>query len=123
MPSRAESLPYVALEAAAAGKPIIATKVGGFPEIFGPSSEALVPPDDAVALAQTIAKTLDDPTAADRAAQVLRQRVAAAFSRDSMVDAVLASYEQTLEPRTRLAPAQSWLGSSLERDTSTTSLP
>ena len=36
IPSRAESLPYVVLEAAAAGVPIIATDVGGVPEIFGP---------------------------------------------------------------------------------------
>ena len=36
IPSRAESLPYVVLEAAAAGVPIIATEVGGVPEIFGP---------------------------------------------------------------------------------------
>ncbi|HEY0224586.1 MAG TPA: glycosyltransferase family 4 protein, partial [Pseudolabrys sp.] len=123
MPSRAESLPYVALEAAAAGKPIIATRVGGFPEIFGPLSQALVPPDDAFALAQAIAKAIGDPVAAERAAQVLRQRVAAFFSLDSMVDAVLASYEQALEPRMRPAPAQNWMGSGLERDRSTTSLP
>ena len=36
IPSRAESLPYVVLEAVAAGLPIISTRVGGIPEIFGP---------------------------------------------------------------------------------------
>ena len=36
VPSRTESLPYIVLEAAAAGKPLIATKVGGIPEIYGP---------------------------------------------------------------------------------------
>ncbi len=46
IPSRAESLPYVVLEAAAAGLPIIATEVGGVPEIFGPQSARLVPADD-----------------------------------------------------------------------------
>ena len=40
IPSRAESLPYVVLEAAAAGMPIIATRVGGIPEIFGPQSRS-----------------------------------------------------------------------------------
>ncbi len=50
MPSRAESLPYVALEAAAAGVPIIATDVGGVHEIFGPHSAHLIPPDDLGAL-------------------------------------------------------------------------
>ena len=38
VPSRAESLPYVVLEAAASGKPLITTKVGGIPEIYGPLS-------------------------------------------------------------------------------------
>ena len=37
-PRRAESLPYVVLEAAAAGMPLITTKVGGIPEIYGPST-------------------------------------------------------------------------------------
>ena len=50
MPSRAESLPYVALEAVAAGLPIIATDVGGVHEIFGPHSAQLIPPDDIGAL-------------------------------------------------------------------------
>ena len=41
IPSRAESLPYVVLEAAAAGVPIISTRVGGIPEIFGPESRSV----------------------------------------------------------------------------------
>ena len=46
MPSRAELLPYVVLEAAAAGMPIIATRVGGNPEIFGAASRRPDPADD-----------------------------------------------------------------------------
>ncbi len=45
VPSRAESFPYIVLEAAAAGKPLIATKVGGIPDMFGPLSERLVAPE------------------------------------------------------------------------------
>ena len=55
VPSRAESLPYIVLEAAAAGLPIIATNVGGIPEIFGPDADELVPPGDPAALADAIA--------------------------------------------------------------------
>src|SRR5262249_37357835 len=51
VPSRAESMPYVVLEAIAAGVPIVATRVGGVPEIFGPRADELVPPGDAAALA------------------------------------------------------------------------
>jgi Glycosyl transferases group 1. len=39
-------LPYVVLEAAAAGKPLITTRVGGIPEIYGPLSATLVPAGD-----------------------------------------------------------------------------
>jgi glycosyltransferase involved in cell wall biosynthesis len=93
MPSRAESLPYVALEAAAAGKPLIATRVGGIPEIFGPLGGALVTAGDAGALAQAIAAMLDDPEGAHQTAQALRTRVADGFSVDVMVEAVLSAYE------------------------------
>jgi len=44
LPSRAESLPYIVLEAAGAAMPIIATNVGGIPEIFAGETERLVPP-------------------------------------------------------------------------------
>ena len=47
VPSRAEAMPYIVLEALAAGKPMIATAVGGIPEIFGAGSPALVRPDAA----------------------------------------------------------------------------
>src|SRR5262249_29965157 len=54
VPSRAESLPYIVLEATAAGLPLIATRVGGIAEIFGPDAGELVPSGDAAALAQAI---------------------------------------------------------------------
>lgn len=96
VPSRSESLPYIVLEAVGAGLSVIATKVGGIPEIFGPDSDRLVPPENATAFAAAIAKTLDDPTGARQFAQRLRQRVHNTFSIDAMVDQVLASYQQVL---------------------------
>lgn len=45
VPSRAEAMPYIVLETLAAGKPMIATAVGGIPEIFGADSPALIRPD------------------------------------------------------------------------------
>lgn len=92
-PSRAESLPYVVLETAAAGMPLITTNVGGIPEIYGPLTDKLVPPKDAAALAQAIARAIDDPTATHAVAQQLKARVAASFSVDSMVDGVLSAYQ------------------------------
>jgi glycosyltransferase involved in cell wall biosynthesis len=97
MPSRMESLPYVVLETAAAAKPLIATRVGGIPEIYGPLAQALVKPDDAAALARAIAKALDDPAAATETARALRERVASSFTVETMVDSVLAAYADSLE--------------------------
>jgi glycosyltransferase involved in cell wall biosynthesis len=44
VPSRAEAMPYIVLETLAAGKPMLASAVGGIPEIFGADSPALVEP-------------------------------------------------------------------------------
>jgi glycosyltransferase involved in cell wall biosynthesis len=92
-----ESLPYVVLEAAAAAKPLIATRVGGIPEIYGPMADALVAPDGAPALARAIVDALDHPEAAAEAARSLRERVAGAFTVETMVAGVLAGYRDALE--------------------------
>jgi glycosyltransferase involved in cell wall biosynthesis len=97
VPSRAESLPYVVLEAAAAGKPLIATGVGGIPEIYGPLSDRLVPPEDAPALACAVAAALDEPAGTARTVQRLRDRVANSFTVAAMVDGVVAGYRDALE--------------------------
>jgi glycosyltransferase involved in cell wall biosynthesis len=101
VPSRAESLPYVVLEAAAAGKPVIATRVGGIAEILGPAAGGLVVPDDAAALATAIVRALDRPADTAAAAVALRERVAQAFSLDAMVNGVLAAYREALAARGR----------------------
>lgn len=62
VPSRAEALPYIVLEALAAGKALIASRVGGIPEILGDQSLALVRPD-ATELAQKILTAIGDVTA------------------------------------------------------------
>jgi glycosyltransferase involved in cell wall biosynthesis len=95
-PSRHESLPYVVLEAIAAGKPLITTRVGGIPEIYGPFTNTLIPSNDAAALAQAIARALDHPDTMAENTQKLRERVRASFSVDSMVDGVLAGYQSAL---------------------------
>ncbi|MRG55687.1 glycosyltransferase [Phyllobacterium sp. SYP-B3895] len=59
IPSRAEALPYIVLEALAAGRPVIASRVGGIPEILGETSLALVEPN-AEALAKTMTRAIGD---------------------------------------------------------------
>lgn len=95
-PSRAESLPYIVLEAAAAAVPMITTNVGGIPEVFGPHAARLVPPDDVNALARSIAATLEQPARLRNEALTLRARVGAEFSATVMADNVLAAYGEAL---------------------------
>jgi glycosyltransferase involved in cell wall biosynthesis len=94
VPSRAESLPYIVLEAAAAGLPLIASAVGGIAEILGPDAIDLVPPGDPAALARAIGSALQHDAATRAAALRLQKRVRASFSTDVMTDAVLAAYRQ-----------------------------
>jgi len=91
--SRAESLPYVVLEAAASAQPMIATKVGGIPEIYGPFTNTLVPKENAGALATAIARCMDNPAEAADLAKKISARVAQSFSLAAMVDGVLAAYD------------------------------
>jgi glycosyltransferase involved in cell wall biosynthesis len=97
VPSRAESLPYIVLEGAAAGVPMLATNVGGIPEIFGPHSDRLLPAGDAASLAEAIRNALADPACIRVSAQALRDRVRVEFSAEAMVDAVLAAYRAAAE--------------------------
>lgn len=91
-PSRAESLPYLLLEAIAAGKPVIATRVGGVPEIFGPHTSALLAPGDVAALRQAMSDALAFPQALDSQAESLLARLADRFTVTKMVASIQALY-------------------------------
>lgn len=95
VPSRAESLPYIVLEAVAAGVPLVASNVGGIPEIFGPDANVLVPPGNAEALAEALQKSRDETLLAR-----LRDRVSKLFTVSSMTGGVLGAYEAALKRRT-----------------------
>lgn len=99
VPSRGDSMPYVVIEAAAAGVPMIAAKVGGIPEVFGSHGDALFPPGDPAALANAAIDALDHPEAAIVRAAALRARVFQHFSQRSMVDGVLAAYAEAFAHR------------------------
>lgn len=97
VPSRAESLPYVVLEATAAAMPLVATAVGGIPEIFGPQAGRLVPPDAPEALAAALRRRLDMSKAeADAEDAALRTFVRERFSLPQMVASVLDAYRAAL---------------------------
>lgn len=99
VPSRAESLPYIVLEAAAAGLPVIATNVGGIPEIFGPDAKCLISPGNAEALAAAIRAARKDGNHEQTAR--LRTRVSELFTVSAMTAGILEAYERAIRSRSR----------------------
>ncbi|RDE08961.1 glycosyltransferase family 4 protein [Pelagibacterium lacus] len=94
VPSRAESLPYIVLEAAAAGRPVIATRVGGIPEIFGPTADDLIASDEVEALRTAMADWLSDPSRHEAAAVRRLAFIRDRFSLRTMADQVESLYRQ-----------------------------
>lgn len=95
--SRREALPLSLVEAFAARLPVIATTVGGVPEIVLHENTGLqVPPDDAVALGQAMARLHGDADLAARLAMAGRQHYAQELTAERMVERTLAVYTQAL---------------------------
>jgi glycosyltransferase involved in cell wall biosynthesis len=96
VPSRAESMPYIVLETAAAGLPIVSTNVGGIPDIFGPQAGRLLPPNDLPALIDAIRSAVKTPETMKAPTAALRERVRSEFSIERMVDGAIAGYREAL---------------------------
>ncbi len=92
MPSRAESFPYVVLEACAARVPLIASRVGGIPEML--TAENLVAADDVDALATRLASALANPQAVAASAAGTRERLIRNFAADRMAQSILGLYRK-----------------------------
>jgi glycosyltransferase involved in cell wall biosynthesis len=93
LPSTAEGLPLVVLEAMAQAKPVVATAVGGTPElVVDGETGLLVPPGDARALAEALGTVIADRELARRLGDAGRRRVLAEFSLSAMTDRVLGLY-------------------------------
>lgn len=107
VPSFKESLPYVVLEAAATGRPLIATQVGGIPEIVAGTDTPLVPPGDDAALAAAIEGVLADTAASADKARRLKSSIAERFTVERMAASILEFYagHQTEQAQVRAALA------------------
>lgn len=92
IPSRWESFPYIVLEAAAAGIPMITTNVGGIPEITHGTDMALIPPGDVPALAAALTEAIEHPAEAIARAGRLRTAVQAKFTVERMTRDVVEFY-------------------------------
>lgn len=97
MPSRWEGFGLVALEAMAAARPLVTSRVSALPEIVVDlKTGLLVPPDDPPALAEAISGLLADPAWAGAMGQAGRARLAEAFSPERMIAETLAVYEDVM---------------------------
>jgi len=99
--SRSEGTPIILLETIHAGVPIVATAVGGVPDLLTAGTALLVGPNNPVALSIAMDDALSDRSAADVRASAARARVAEYFSPGEWVSRHLAVYQRVMERRAR----------------------
>ena len=105
-PSIYEPFGLINLEAMACGTPVVASRVGGIPEVVVDGETGrLVEPGDVAALGQALRETLADPERARRMGEAGRGRVEAHFSWDRIADRTIAVYRDAIEHHGR-APAR-----------------
>ena len=98
VPSIWEGQPLIVQEALRAGRPLVATRVGGITGLTGDDGALLVPPGDAGALAAAVTRLLDDPAAAARLEAAARARAALLPTETAAVDQVLRLYQRARGP-------------------------
>lgn len=94
--SRTEGTPMVLLEAMSAGVPVVATRVGGIPDVVSEHEAVLVPPEDPEALAQGIRRVRDDRSGASDRADRARARVESEYSMERWLDRYESVYASVL---------------------------
>lgn len=112
LPSLWEGLPLAALEAMAAGLPVIATTVGGVPEVVvNEVTGLLVPPNNPAALAQALRQVLANPAQRQAMGAAGQEQVAKKFSVSSIIPQIEALYEALLlqQLQLRYEPEKGWL--------------
>jgi glycosyltransferase involved in cell wall biosynthesis len=98
LPSRSEGIPNAVLEAMATGVPVVATAVGGVPEIIEDGvTGRLVPSERPDLLAQGLADVLDNPQLKERLVSEATHHVRQAFSVEARAARIHALYRDVLE--------------------------
>ena len=102
LPSYSEGVSNTLLESMAAGVPVVATRVGGTPEVIDDGQHGLLaPPGDAEAIATSVCTVLKSPFLAARLAAQARGRVVREFSFDVVVRRTQDLYLELLDAKTR----------------------
>jgi len=100
LPSLSEGSPNVLLEAMAANLPIVATAVGGVPEmVINNESALLVPPNDPPSLCASIAMVLTDKAVAQRFAKTAAELVDTRYTPDNYVRSLVEIYSEVIVGR------------------------
>jgi glycosyltransferase involved in cell wall biosynthesis len=116
LPSLSEGLSNVLLEAMASGAPVVATRVGGAPEVVEDGvTGLLVPPGDAPALARSVLRLLADPALGWRMGAAARDLVHTRFSLEAMVEQTTAVYDALLARHWSEAPRRDAVATSVRR--------
>jgi len=109
--SRSEGLPNAVLEYLAAGLPVVATAVGGVPEIIENGVHGLlIPPDNPGALSTAILRLMKDEQLRERLGKAGRERVETRFNFSRLLASVKRIYEKRLSSsgRRQVMPARSF---------------
>jgi glycosyltransferase involved in cell wall biosynthesis len=101
VPSRWEARALIVQEAMQAGRPIVASRVGGIPDLAGEDGALLVAPGDPAELAAAVTAVLDDPATAARLGSAARARAASFPSPEDALAAMLARYGRLAAGRSR----------------------
>ena len=97
-----EGQPLIVQETLRAGRPLVATRVGGIPDLTGEDGALLVSPGDAEGLAAAVLCVLDDPERSAKLSAAALARAAALPDEATAVDAALALYQRTVAKRARV---------------------
>jgi glycosyltransferase involved in cell wall biosynthesis len=94
VPSHWEGQPLIVQEALRAGRPLVASRVGGIPDLTGEDAALLVPPGDSGQLAAAVLSVLGDQGLARRLGAAALARADAFPSESQAVDAAIAVYQR-----------------------------
>jgi glycosyltransferase involved in cell wall biosynthesis len=111
LPSSTEGLPICLMEAMQAGVPIVASAVGGVPDLLdGGRSGVLIEPGTVAAITEGVSRVLSEPHTARELAQRARRRVLDHYSSGRMAGAYIALYLDALDQYARQTDARVQLG-------------
>ena len=113
LPSVWEGQPLILQEALRAGRPIVATRVGGIPGLTGEDGALLIPPDDPAALAAAVRRVLTSASLPRRMAGAVLARTRTLPSENDAVEAALAVYRRLTAAALTAGPGAGTAGPNL----------